>query len=75
MERWREWGLSLEEWQDCVEAAQELAELSMGERTPRAEEVGAQLAIAKAAEAIPTPDITSDTTPLRRIPVRESMRS
>lgn len=50
MQRWQRWGLSLEEWEDCVEAAWELAELSSGERTPTAEEIAAQLAVAKAAE-------------------------
>ena len=66
MERWRRWGLSVEEWTDCVEAAEELAELSMGERTPSADEIAAQLAVAKAAEEqLPPAD-----EPLRSVPVK-----
>lgn len=65
MERWRRWGLTLEEWRDCVEAAGELAEISMGERTPSADEIAAQLAVAKAAEQ-PLPP--SDE-PLRHVPL------
>lgn len=54
MPAWREWGLTPEEWRDCVEAAEELRMLSDGhERTATAEEIAAQLAIAKAASALP----------------------
>lgn len=65
MERWRRWGLTLEEWADCVLAARELAEQSMGERTPTAEEIAAQLAVAKAAEQ-PLPPIDE---PVWHVPV------
>ena len=64
-ERWREWGLSFEEWQDCLEAAAELAMLSGGERTASAEEIAAQLAVAKAAEELPT----SYETESRSVPI------
>ena len=65
MDRWQRWGLSAHEWEDCVEAARELAELSGGERTPSAEEIAAQLAVAKAAEN----DLPPDDEPLRRVPL------
>lgn len=65
MESWRRWGLSAEEWADCVEASLELAELSNGERTPSAHEIAAQLAVAKAAEqALPPSD-----EPYRHVPL------
>lgn len=65
-ERWREWGLSFEEWRECVEAAEELALLSPpGERTASADEIGAQLAVAKAAEELPP----LDKVPARTVPI------
>lgn len=65
MERWRRWGLSAEEWADCLAAAHELAELSHGERTPSAEEIAAQLAVAKAAEQ----PLAPQDEPRRSVPV------
>lgn len=50
MEKWREWGLTEEEWSACQHAARELHELSPRETTASAEEIAAQLAVAKAAE-------------------------
>lgn len=66
MERWRRWGLSAEEWADCVEASLELRELSRGERTPSAEEIAAQLAVAKAAEQ----PLDPTGGPVRSVPVQ-----
>lgn len=51
MERWRAWGLTPEEWSDCLEAARELAR--QGRSAPSAEQIAAQLAVAKAAEETP----------------------
>jgi hypothetical protein len=50
MTKWREWGLTPDEWDDCQAAAVELAELAGDRRSPSAEEIAAQLAVAKAAE-------------------------
>lgn len=54
MERWRSWGLTQDEWQDCVEAARELARLRARDAMT-AEQIAAQLAVAKAAEERWTP--------------------
>lgn len=51
MERWRELGLTEDEWADCVEAAEELRELTLDHATPSADLIAAQLAVAKAAES------------------------
>lgn len=50
MEKWRAWGLSWDEWQECRQAADELAAIG-AEHAPDAEQIAAQLAVAKAAES------------------------
>lgn len=62
-QRERRWGLGSTEWADCVQAAWELAQLAPGERTPTADEIAAQLAMAKAAEE------PGDDGPVRTVPI------
>ena len=64
MERWRAWGLSPEEWECCVEAARELRELHPPGGAPTAEQIAAQLAVAKAAEE-PEPAGFGQRVPVR----------
>lgn len=66
MDRWRELGLTEEEWQDCVEAAAELREMASGHPTPSAALIAAQLAVAKAAERPRPPS----WAPTRRVPLQ-----
>lgn len=67
LERWRSLGLTREEWDECLEASRDLATLHPGEKVPSANEIAAQLAVAKAAELEWQPD-ADVSIPRRLIP-------
>lgn len=54
-DRWRDLGLTAQEWEECVQASRELAALHPHGRVETPEMIAAQLAVAKAAEQEWTP--------------------